>query len=46
MEEAMENIVQQVKTFCKEYNVDLEIETTNVSMVGDRKVEVIMTRRS
>lgn len=45
MEHSLDKIIEQIKQFCKNYNVDLEVETNSLNLGGDRKVEAKVIRR-
>ena len=45
MEHSLDKMIEQIKQFCKNYNVDIEVETQGLNLGGDRKVEVKVIRR-
>lgn len=45
MEHSLDKIIEQIKQFCKNYGVDLEVETEALNLGGDRKVLAKVVRK-
>ena len=46
MEQRIKSLSEVLKDFCKQYDVDIEIESSCVNLGGDRKIEFRVIRRS